>query len=72
MQGESLSVPLSDLKLRDIGKEKDCASPGEVAEIILGAMNRNIGAAVTRLNPDGVVDALKEGISGPKSAIGRV
>ena len=55
--GKSMSVPLPDIHLKDIGKSGDGATPGEVVKLIISALNKAIIKVVTPLNLDKVGDA---------------
>ena len=69
LQGKALSVPLPDLHLIDIGKQKGGATPSEVAEKVIGAISQGVGKAVARVGPDKVLGAAKEGVARAKGAI---
>lgn len=48
--GKTMTVPLPDIHLKDIGKEDDGATPGEAIQSILGALKGAILEAVSPLN----------------------
>ena len=54
--GNSMTVPLPDIHLKDIGKKENGATPGEVVKAIIGALNTAILKAVAPLNLDKVVE----------------
>lgn len=55
LKGKKLSVKLPDIHLKDIGKDKGGASPGEVAEKIMAAVSDGATKAVGSLNISGLV-----------------
>ncbi len=69
LQGKALSVPLPDIHLTDIGKQKGGATPSEVTEKVIGAISQGVGKAVARVGPDKVLGAAKEGVARAKGAI---
>ncbi len=48
--GKSMTVPLPDIHIKDIGKEEKGATPGEAISTILGALKDAILEAVAPLN----------------------
>jgi len=69
LKGKSMTVSLPAIELRDIGKDKGGASPGEVADKMFDALSQGIGKVVKPLNLDkaqelveGVAGALSEGL----------
>lgn len=65
--GNSLTTPLPNIHLEDIGKEDDGASPGEIAEEIFAAIKESATGAVSGLGVEGLVsDAgyMLEGVTG--------
>ena len=52
--GESLTVPLPDIHVKDIGKAENGATPGEAVKIMVGALKDGILQAVNPLNLDNV------------------
>ncbi len=64
--GEGVTLPLPDIELTDIGKDKGGASPAEAFSQIFGSLADGIGSAVTSgldLLKDGA-EALQEGVEG--------
>ncbi len=55
LKGKKLSVPLPSIHLKDIGKDKGGASPGEVVEQIMAAVSDGATKAVGSLNISGLV-----------------
>ncbi len=55
LKGKKLSVPLPPIHLKDIGKDKGGASPGEVVEKIMAAVTDGATKAVGSLNISGLV-----------------
>jgi hypothetical protein len=56
LEGKKLSVPLPAIHLKDIGKDKGGASPGEVAEEIMAAVTDGATLAVGSLDISGLVE----------------
>ncbi len=56
LKGKKLSVPLPSIHLKDIGKDKGGASPGEVVEKIMAAVSDGATKAVGSLNISGLVE----------------
>lgn len=80
LKGKKLSVPLPSIHLKDIGKDKGGASPGEVAEKIMASVTDGATKAVASLNISGLIkdasgmakDAAKElGKNLPTDAMGK-
>ncbi|MCZ6623383.1 MAG: hypothetical protein O7B35_03965 [Deltaproteobacteria bacterium] len=69
LQGKTLSAPLPDIHLTDIGKKKGGATPGEVAEKVLGALRQAVGKAVASVGPGKLLGTAKEGVAAAKGAI---
>ncbi len=78
--GKSMSVPLPDIHLTDIGKKAEGATPGEVVQSIISALNKAILKAIAPLNLDkvgevagdvvkGVGDTLEKGTKGVTDAV---
>ncbi|MDA0676334.1 MAG: hypothetical protein O3A88_08280, partial [Proteobacteria bacterium] len=75
MGGRTLDAPLPLIEIKDIGKEKGGATPGEVAQKILASLEAAVGKGTARLNlgaltggaadlAKGAADALKSGAGG--------
>jgi uncharacterized protein involved in outer membrane biogenesis len=62
--GKSMTVSLPDIHLKDIGKEENGATPGEVAKSIIGALNKSILKAVAPLNLGKVGDVAGKAVKG--------
>lgn len=62
MQGKTLSAPLPDIHLTDIGKNSG-ATAGEVAEKVFDAISKGVGSAVAKVDPRKMLGAAKEGIA---------
>ncbi len=69
LQGKSMTVPLPDIHLKDIGKEKKGASPGEVAKQIVSSIKSSVMKAVAPLGLDKVGEAVADVVGGAKDAI---
>ena len=61
---QKLSAQLADIHLKDIGKKKGGASPGEVAEQILAHLTKGVGSAVATLNLKGGKEMLEKATGG--------
>jgi hypothetical protein len=69
LKGEKLSAALQDIHLRDIGKQKGGAEPGEVVEKLVRAISQSAGKAVGTLDLDKVVGSAKEAVAGMKGQL---
>ncbi len=67
--GKKLGAPLPDLHLKDIGKKKGGASPGEVIEQVIEAVSNSIGKSVATLNLDSVLGLVEGGAKGALDAV---
>lgn len=56
--GKKLSTSLPDLHLTDIGRDSNGATPAQVAEKILSAMNGAVINSVSKLNMDGLMQGV--------------
>ncbi len=72
LKGKKITTKLPDIYLKDIGKSRGGATPGEVVEKIMARLTQGIGSAVGSLNLDqlmgGVGDIQKELGSAAKGA----
>ena len=55
LQGKSLSTPLPNIHLKDIGKKKGGASPAEVAEDVINEITKRVNVGVSSLNLDAIL-----------------
>ena len=62
--GKKLGAPLPDIHLKDIGKDKGGASPGELAGEIIGAIRRSTAKGIAPLGLDKMAGAVTEGLKG--------
>lgn len=69
LQSKTLSVNLPDLHLTDIGKKKGGATPGEVAERVLGALGQGVAKAVATVDTDKVMGTVKRGATGVQGTL---
>jgi hypothetical protein len=69
LQGKVVTLPLSDLHLKDIGKKSNGVTPAEATRQVVGAVTKNATNAVTPLHLGGVVDSIKKGASSTVDAI---
>lgn len=81
LKGKSLSTPLPDVHLKDIGKEEKGADPAEVAQRIIDSMTQGASKAVGALGLDKMMGdaaksageaakAVQEGAGDPAKTIG--
>ena len=64
LAGKTLSAALPDIHLKDIGKEDDGATPGQVAEKILAAIGDGASSAVASIGVGKTLDSLKQVLGG--------
>ena len=63
LQGKKVGSALPTIRLKDIGKDKKGgASPAEVVDKIMDAIEKQVGASVGGLNIDGMVKDLTKGV----------
>ncbi len=67
--GKSMTVPLPEIHLKDLGKEEKGTSPGEVVKEIIAALKKGILAAVAPLNLDKMGDAAGKVVTGAKDVV---
>ena len=70
--GKSMTVPLPDIHLKDIGKKDNGATPGEVVQSIIGALNKAILKAVAPLNLDKVGEVAGKAVEGTADLVGDI
>lgn len=56
--GKSMTAALPEIHLKDIGKDKGGASPGQVAEKVMAALTSRIGGFVSGLDISGVFEGV--------------
>lgn len=64
LAGKTLSAPLPDLHLTDIGKDKGGATPGEAVEKVLASVTGGIGKAIQPLDLGAITGAIGQGVEG--------
>ncbi len=69
MGGKSMTVDLSDIHLKDIGKKEKGATSGELAEAIISAVNKAVHKAVNPLHLDNIGDAAGKVVTGAKNVV---
>lgn len=69
LQGKAMSVDIPNIVLKDIGKSKGGATPGEVASKVIDTLQKNINGAVKHLNLDQVKEVVDSVVSGAKDAL---
>jgi hypothetical protein len=69
LAGKTMSVDLPNIVLKDIGKSKGGATPGEVASKVMDTLQKNINGAVKHLNLDQVKQAVGAVVSGAKDML---
>jgi hypothetical protein len=62
--GKKLGAPLPDIHLKDIGKSKGGASPGEIAGEVIGAIRRSTAKGIAPLGLDKLAGAVGKGVEG--------
>ncbi len=67
--GKSITVPLPDLHLKDIGKKSKGATPGEAVKSIVDALKKAILKAVAPLNLDKVGEAAEKVVEGAQDVV---
>ena len=68
---EGLSAPLPDIHMTDIGKESQGATPGEVAVAVLDTVLGQVSAAVGKIDPARIAEALGSDVEGIAGALGK-
>ena len=66
--GKTMTTPLPDIHLTDIGKDKGGASPGEIASQLIDKMTAGAGSAVGALDIEGMKSAVTDAVSGGTDA----
>jgi hypothetical protein len=56
----TISAPLPDIHLTDIGKQKNGATPGEVAEKIIDALGKSVNTTVASVDTSQVLGEAKK------------
>lgn len=69
LKGKKLSAALPDIHLKDIGKQKSGAEPGEVVAKLVTAISQSTGKAVGTLDLGKVVGSAKEAVAGMKGQL---
>lgn len=64
VRDKDLTVPLPDLQLRDIGKQSNGATAGQVVKQVLGALSRSAASAVAEANLGRAAETITKG-AGP-------
>ena len=65
--GKVIPIPMPDIHLKDIGKEKKGASPADVAKKVIDTLTGSITGAVAGINMDAIkkqTEAITEGAKG--------
>lgn len=57
---QTISAPLPDIHLTDIGKQKSGATPGEVAEKIINALGKTVNTTVASVDTSKVLGEAKK------------
>jgi len=68
--GKTLTTPLPDIHLKDIGKDTGGASPGEIASTVMDELSSGAGQAVGALNLDAVAGAVGKGAKAVTETLG--
>ncbi len=64
LKGKTLSAPLPDIHLKDIGKKEGGATPSEVAEKLLTSFSKSTYKAVSSIGIGKTLDSLRKNLSG--------
>ncbi|MBT6406188.1 MAG: hypothetical protein HOK06_01170 [Rhodospirillaceae bacterium] len=71
LKGKALTTPLPDIHLKDIGKDDEGASPGEVASKLIDKILGSAGSAVGALNLDALAGAVGDGAKAVTEKLGK-
>lgn len=71
LKGKSMTAPLPDIHLKDIGKEEGGASPGEVVERVMTSLGDGASKAVGGLGVGKTLDSLKQSLGGVTEGVGK-
>lgn len=71
LKGKSMTAPLPDIHLKDIGKEEGGASPGEVVERVMTSLGDGAAKAVGGLGVGKTLDSLKQSLGGVTEGVGK-
>lgn len=69
LKGKTMTVPLPDIHLKDIGKDKGGASPGEVVEQVLASVTKGVKGAVSTLDLGKAMETVTEGAKGAVESV---
>lgn len=72
LDGQTLTTPLPDIHLEDIGKEDGGASPGEIAEQIIAAITDGASGAVSGLGLEEMMGSAGELLEGVTEGAGEM
>ncbi len=71
LEGKTLSAGLPDIHLKDIGKEDGGATPSEVAEKVLSALNDSAVKAASSIGIGKTLDSLKQSLGGATEGVSK-
>lgn len=70
LKGKTVTVPLADIHLVEMGKKTNGITPAEAARQVVGALTQNVSKAVAPLKLGGtVVDGVKKGAASATDAV---
>ncbi len=69
LSDKTMNVPLPDIHLTNIGKQKGGATPGEVAEKIIGALGQSANTAIASVDTSKVLGEAKKQFSAAAGGI---
>ena len=69
LEGKTMTIPLPAIHLKDIGKDKGGAAPGEVVVKILAQISKSAGSAISSLDLGKAMDAAKQGVEGARKLL---
>ena len=70
LEGKTLSAPLPDIHLKDIGKEQGGAAPAEIAEEVLSSITGAAGDAAGGLGIGDTLESLGKSLEGVGAGVG--
>lgn len=70
LKGKSMTVPLPDIHLKDIGKDEGGATPGEVADQIMKSIGDGASTAVSSLGIGKTLESLSKTLGGAAKSVG--
>jgi hypothetical protein len=69
LQGKTMTLPMADMHLTDIGKKANGVSPAEATQQVVSAITKNASKTVAPLKLGSAVDSAKKGVAAATDAI---